>query len=89
MLNCARTGCLAALLVVVPTLAADWTNSGGNGGRNGQTSELGPDAADLLWSVGRTSIIAWQPVTAGRRVFVVRQIRSFPTTFPTTPPLCA
>lgn len=87
MLKCARTGCLAAVLVVVPTLAGDWTNSGGNGGRNGQTSELGPDAADLLWSVGRTSIIAWQPVTAGRRVFVVRQNSFIPNNVPNDSPV--
>jgi hypothetical protein len=56
--------------------AQDWTNAGGNAGRNGQTSEAGPDAAgasELLWSGGRNSIIAWQPVIAGGRVFVVRQ----------------
>jgi outer membrane protein assembly factor BamB len=58
--------------------AGDWSNAGGNAGRNGLTAELGPDsAADLLWhgsATGvRSSIIAWQPVTEGRRVFMVRQ----------------
>ncbi len=57
--------------------AADWTNNGGNAQRNGRTSELGPDAATQIWSAGGTSIISWQPVTAGDRVFVVRQ-----STFP-------
>jgi hypothetical protein len=61
------------LCVTVPSFAGDWTNSGGNPGRNGRTTELGPDAADSLWSGGRSSIIAWQPVIAGQRVFVVRQ----------------
>jgi len=62
-------------------LAADWTNAGGNPGRNGLTSEVGPDAADVLWGpIGRPSIIAWQPVIAGDRVFMVRQ-----TGFPPEP----
>jgi hypothetical protein len=59
----------------VSVLAGDWTNAGGNQGRNGLTPELGPDAAaDVLWTGGvRSSIIAWQPVIADRRVFMVRQ----------------
>jgi outer membrane protein assembly factor BamB len=51
----------------------DWTNSGGNAGRNGLSAERGPEGPDLLWSGGRSSIIGWQPVTEGRRVFIVRQ----------------
>ncbi|MFO0836083.1 MAG: PQQ-binding-like beta-propeller repeat protein [Phycisphaerales bacterium] len=61
-------------------LAQDWTNNGGNAGRNGQTNQLGPDAATQLWSGGRTSVIAWQPVIEGSRVFMVRQ-----TGFPPEP----
>ncbi|MDX9912777.1 MAG: PQQ-binding-like beta-propeller repeat protein [Phycisphaerales bacterium] len=53
--------------------AQDWSNSGGNAGRNGQTSEVGPVAPDVLWSGGATSLISWQPVIMGDRVFVVRQ----------------
>jgi len=53
--------------------ATDWTNAGGNAGRNGQTSEVGPDTTNLLWSGGRPSIIAWQPVIEASRVFLVRQ----------------
>lgn len=68
--------CLAAGLAG----AADWPNSGGNSGRNGQTAELGPDGPDLLWTGGRTSIIAWQPVIEGARAFMVRQ-----TGFPPEP----
>ena len=56
-------------------LADDWNNSGGNAGRNGLSSEIGPDDADLRWSGGRPSLIAWQPVTEGGRVFMVRQPR--------------
>jgi hypothetical protein len=65
----------AAVSVLFPiALAAqDWTNSGGNPQRNGQSSWYGPLTARQLWSSGPPSIIAWQPVTAGRRVFVVRQ----------------
>ena len=60
--------------------AQDWTNAGGNAGRNGLTGELGPDSADLLWSGARSSSIAWQPVIEGDMVFVVRQ-----TGFPPEP----
>ncbi|MEW6250000.1 MAG: PQQ-binding-like beta-propeller repeat protein [Planctomycetota bacterium] len=63
----------AAIALAAASLAADWTNSGGNPAHDGLTSELGPDAADLLWSGGRPSIIAWQPLIEGARVFMVRQ----------------
>jgi hypothetical protein len=53
--------------------AGDWSNNGGNAGRNGLSDEVGPLAADPLWNGGRNSIIAWQPMIAGRRVFSVRQ----------------
>lgn len=67
--------------------AADWTNSGGNAERNGQTIETGPSAAQVLWSGGRSSIIAWQPVTEGHRVFLVRQT-SFPPESTGSPVVC-
>ena len=54
-----------------------WSNSGGNAQRNGQVAVEGPDAADastLLWQGAPSSIIAWQPVIEGRRVFMVRQL---------------
>ncbi len=63
-----------ALLLIAPKLhAGDWTNNGGNPQRNGLSGEVGPIAADSLWSGGRSSVIAWQPMIAGRRVFLVRQ----------------
>jgi hypothetical protein len=65
------------LLAAGAAIAQDWPNSGGNAGRNGQTNQLCPDAADVLWTGGRSSIIAWQPVIEGERVFMVRQL-SFP-----------
>ncbi len=80
---------LAAGLLALTTLSAlfapaalaqGWTNSGGNAGRNGLTTELGPDAADVLWTGGRPSIIAWQPVTDGGTAYMVRQ-----TGFPPEP----
>jgi hypothetical protein len=82
---------LRALLVlafVAPaTFAADWSNSGGNAERNGQTSEIGPDSANVLWSGGRPSIIAWQPVIEAHRVFMVRQT-SFPPETTGSPVVC-
>ncbi|MBN1355759.1 PQQ-binding-like beta-propeller repeat protein [bacterium] len=60
-------------LIVVPALCGDWPNSGGNAGRSGMSPETGPVTEDLLWSGGMTSLIAWQPVIEGSRVFMVRQ----------------
>jgi hypothetical protein len=55
------------------TTAGDWSNSGGNGGRNGRSVESGPSSPVLAWSGAPSSIIAWQPVTSGPRAFMVRQ----------------
>jgi hypothetical protein len=85
-MSCLRLS--ATLLALAPAvLAGDWTNAGGNAARNGQSSEVGPVAKTLAWSGGRTSIIAWQPVTAGRRVFMVRQTSFIPTGVPTEAPV--
>lgn len=54
-------------------LASDWTNSGGNAGKNGRALEPGPTAATSAWSGSASSIIAWQPIVSGGRVFQVRQ----------------
>jgi len=63
----------AALRDVGSGCIGSWQNAGGTPGRNGRSDELGPTTADLLWSGGRSSLIAWQPVTDGDRVFMVRQ----------------
>ncbi len=61
-------------MLLVPALqTGDWTNNGGNARRNGISVEVGPIAADTLWNTGRSSLIAWQPMVVGRRVFLVRQ----------------
>jgi hypothetical protein len=60
---------------VVKITSDSWNNSGGNAGRNGRTSATGPGTDDLLWSGGRSSIIAWQPVMENNRVFMVRQLK--------------
>lgn len=79
---------LFALLLLAPAaLAGDWTNAGGNAARNGQSDEVGPVAKTLAWSGGRPSIIAWQPVTAGRRVFMVRQSNFIPGGVPNESPV--
>src|SRR4051794_7878815 len=67
----------------------DWNNSGGNAGRNGQSAERGPDAPTVLWSMGRPSIIAWQPVTLGDRLFIVRQNAFPPNNTPNDAPVVA
>jgi len=58
-----------------------WQVSGGTPARDCRSDELGPTSADLLWSGGRYSVIAWQPITDGDRVFMVRQVA-----FPSPPP---
>jgi hypothetical protein len=50
-----------------------WQVSGGTPARDCRSDELGPTTADLLWSDGRYSVIAWQPITDGDKVFMVRQ----------------
>lgn len=52
----------------------NWTNNGGNAGRNGQSSEVGPIGGGIvqLWPPIRVSIIAFHPFIEGSRVFVVR-----------------
>ncbi|MBK8980205.1 MAG: PQQ-binding-like beta-propeller repeat protein [Planctomycetes bacterium] len=69
--------------------AQGWPNSGGNAQRNGQSPEYGPLAARQLWTGARSSIIAWQPVVAGRRVFVVRQTGFPPSGEPNGSPVVA
>ncbi len=78
---------LALALLAPATFAADWNNSGGNSGRNGLTPEVGPDAATQIWAGSRSSIIAWQPVIEGSRVFLVRQT-SFPPETLGSPVVC-
>ncbi len=65
--------CAVVLSLSVSTTRADWNNGGGNAGRNGLTSAIGPETATERWSGGASSIIAWQPVIEGNRLFVVRQ----------------
>jgi len=60
-------------IACVPLASQDWTNSGGNPQRNGRSSAYGPLTARNVWTTGRPSLIGWQPVIAGSRVFVVRQ----------------
>ncbi|MEX1026064.1 MAG: PQQ-binding-like beta-propeller repeat protein [Planctomycetota bacterium] len=75
------------LVLALPLAAGDWSNNGGNAARNGLSDEVGPIAADFLWTGGRPSIIAWQPMVAGRRVFVVRQTGFPPSGEPNGSPL--
>ena len=74
MNNISRVLCVLAIpAFAVGARGQDWANAGGNAQRNGQTTEAGPSSPDVLWSGGRPSVIAWQPVIEGRRVFMVRQ----------------
>jgi hypothetical protein len=62
-----------SFLLDLPLHAGDWTNNGGNAARNGLSNEIGPIAPDVQWSSGRSSIIAWNSVIVGDRLFIVRQ----------------
>ena len=64
---------LVPVVAAAPAAAQEWTNSGGNGQRNGLTAAYGPLTAQLQWTSGPPSIIAWNPIVVGDRVFVVRQ----------------
>jgi len=68
-----RTALALTAALSAPAMAGDWTNNGGNASRNGMSDEVGPLAADVLWSAGRPTIISWQPMIVGSRVFAVRQ----------------
>ena len=71
---CAHAAVIATVLTAGIAAGGDWTNLGGNHQRNGLTAELGPQAADLLWTNNDDySIIAWHPFIYGRRVFTVRE----------------
>ena len=65
--------CLAAALVA-GAVADNWTNNGGNGRRNGQSTAAGPTAEDLLWcNTDDFSIISWHPYILDGRVFTIRE----------------
>ena len=66
-----------------------WSNSGGNERRNGLADSYGPRSATSAWTGGPNSIIAWQPVVADGRVFVVRQTGFVPSGVPNEAPLFA
>jgi hypothetical protein len=72
-LRSVATFAVVAAVLTIPVAAGDWTNNGGTPRRDGLSSETGPDAATILWSGGRPSIIAWNPAIEGSRVFLVRQ----------------
>lgn len=79
---------LAALLSLTTTSrAGDWSNAGANAQRNGQTIEVGPESAQLLWSGAPSSLIAWQPVVAAGRVYIVRQTGFPPAGEPSGSPI--
>ncbi len=82
---------LASLTIVLAALlpAQDWPNSGGNAQRNGLSRAYGPLTAQLLWSTAPNSIIAWQPIVADGRVFVVRQTGFVPSGVPNEAPVFA
>ncbi|MCA2995604.1 hypothetical protein [Gemmatimonas sp.] len=78
-----------SLSAVALLTAQDWPNSGGNPQRNGLSTAYGPLSAQIAWSGGPNSIIAWQPIVAGQRVFVVRQTGFVPSGAPNEAPVFA
>jgi hypothetical protein len=85
-----RLSSVVPLLLAPALLAQGWPNSGGNAQRNGlAAATYGPLAATPAWSTGPSSIIAWQPVVANGRVFVVRQTGFVPNGVPNEAPVFA
>jgi hypothetical protein len=78
-----------SLLTEVAAAAADWTNLGGNAGRNALSDAIGPAAPDVRWSGGDTSLIAWHPVIDADTVYVVRQTGFPPAGEPDGSPIFA
>jgi outer membrane protein assembly factor BamB len=68
----ASTAVLSAICVASPS-HADWSNLGGNAGRNGLTTAIGPETPSLRWSGAPESLISWTPIVEGNRVFAIRQ----------------
>jgi outer membrane protein assembly factor BamB len=60
--------------LVAGAFADDWNTTAKNSLRDGLSADLGPDTANLLWSGGRYSMIAWPPFIEGQRVFTIRQM---------------
>jgi len=68
--------CLIASMSAIylaSTSVADWPNLGGNPGRNGLTSAVGPATPALRWSGAPLSLISWTPLVEGNRAFNIRQ----------------
>ena len=66
--------CLALVAVTVPCASQGWPNSGGNAQRNGLSTAYGPLSPQIAWTVNRSSFVSRQPIIAGDRVFVVREV---------------
>ncbi len=67
-------GLFVSTCCIATALAGDWMNLGGNAERNGRVDEIGPLALSPLWSnTADPSVIAWQPVVAGGRLFTIRE----------------
>jgi outer membrane protein assembly factor BamB len=79
---------LGVAAMAVPAWA-DWTNLGGNPGRNCVSTVIGPSGPEVRWSEGPASIIAWHPSIEGERVFVVRQSAFVPNGVPNEAPVIA
>lgn len=77
------------LATLASSPAQNWSNSGGNAQRNGLVDSYGPLTAQQLWSGAASSIIAWQPIVADGRVFVVRQTGFVPSGVPNEAPVFA
>lgn len=60
-------------LCVAADALGDWSNLGGNPGRNGLSSAIGPATPTLRWSGAPVSLISWTPLVEGNRVFNIRQ----------------
>lgn len=63
---------LATTTLAKSALADDWISLGGNSQHNGQSSELGPTGADLLWQGTTSALFGGPEFTGGDRLVTMR-----------------
>lgn len=67
-----RSAALVSLILGGPATAADWPTIGGSSARHGQSPEIGPSAAEDLWSGSSSGWFGGPLFTEGDRLITMR-----------------